>query len=227
MTIEQRIRIANSFSCKFEEFQLHIKLPAQEFSIFEEGVFAKSMDEKWNIFIVENYLYWARSWTNKCIYKIQFFHEGDSIRLIRGFVTKNKQEYNSDDIDKDRILFLELLQTYLERDDLYIDPAYHYEAVKQVIAGYEPANLYTKSIGLQSVAINKMIYQSIIHFGENYAAKTGWTDFYDKIKEMNDNEDILSLYIHEKGTNKGTTYHFDKDGKKLINIIVPVELSDH
>jgi hypothetical protein len=75
------------------------------------------------------------------------------------------------------------------------------------------------------VKINKAIYQNLLHFGKDYVTKTGWADFHKKIKDMDDDVDILSLYIHDKETNKGTTFHFDRECKALISVILPFELS--
>jgi len=225
MTLQNQKEIASTFSDKFEEFELDLTLTQNEFSIFDKGVFAESMDEKWNVFVLDKYMFWARSWTDACIYKIELLREDDVIKLIKGFVTRNRLEYNSNNVEQDKILFLKLLQAYLGRDDIYVDPAFHFDLIKQVLADQEPISRYKKSISRQSVGINKMIYKSVQHFGEDYIIKTGWQAFYEKIKDMNDDEDILSLYLHEKGTRNGTTYHFDNEGKRLISVIVPVELS--
>ena len=225
MTLEKQKQIASSFSDKFEGFELDISLPITEFSLFDNGVFAKSMDEKWNVFVLENFMYWSRSWTNHCIFKIRLTRNADIVFLDKGFVTRDNIQFNSDNIKDDKTLFLNLLQVYLERDNIYVDPAFNYDIIKQTLSKYQPVSRYKKSIGRQSVKINKVIYQSILHFGQDYVNKTGWADFYEKIKNMDDEIDILSLYIHDKETNEGTTYHFDNDGKALINIIAPVELS--
>ena len=222
MTIKDKKEIANSFSKKFEKFQLDVKLTEEEFSLFNKSVLAGN-DGKWYIFVLDNYLYWATGWS--CIYKIQLSKEDGFVRLTEGFITREKLEYNSDNIENDRIEFLKLLQVYLERDDIYVDPALNFVLVKQILAKHQPCTRYKRSIGRQSVELNKIIYKSIQHFGEEFVNKTGWKDFYEKIKGMNDDDDILSLYIQEKGTDKGTTYHFDTDGKTLISIIVPAELS--
>jgi hypothetical protein len=225
MTLEKQNEIASSFSDKFEDFDLDITLSQDEFILFDKGVFSSSMDEKWNIFVLDNFMYWVRSWTNHCVFKIQLTRNADVVILEKGFVTRDRNQYNSDDIEQDKILFLKLLQVYLGRDDIFIDPAFQFDLVKQTLSHHQPISRYKKSIGRQSVKINKTIYQSLLHFGEDYVNKTGWTDFYKKIKDMNDDVDILSLYMHDKETNRGTTFHFDNDCKALISVILPVELS--
>lgn len=225
MTLQDKIKIANSFFDKFDTFHSDIKLTVDEFQIFEDGVYAKDMDEKWNIFVLDNLMYWARSWTNACIYKVQLNKQADVVLLEKVFVTRDKTQYRFDDIEKDQTLFLKLLQVYLGRDDISVDTAFQFELVKQILSQYAPLDRYIKWVGRQSVAINKVIYQSILHFGDDYAQKTGWTDFHEKIKSMDDDEEILSLYLQEKGTNRGTTYYIDNSGKRLISVVIPVDIS--
>lgn len=225
MTLEKQNQIASSFSDKFENFDLDITLSKGEFILFDKGVFSSSMDEKWNVFVLANFMYWACSWTNHCVFKIQLSRNADVVILEKGFVTRDRNQYNSDNFEQDKVLFLKLLQVYLGRDDIYIDPAFQFDLIKQTLYQHQPISRYKKSIGRQSVKINKTIYQSMLHFGEDYVDATGWADFYKKIKDMNDDVDILSLYMHDKETNKGTTFHFDSDCKTLIAVILPVEIS--
>ena len=225
MTAQDKTKIANSFSDKFNTFHPDVKLTVNEFQIFEEGIYANGMDDKWNIFVLGKFMYWARSRTNTCIYKVQVNKRADFVLLEKVFVNRDKTQYLFDHIEKEKILFLQLLQFYLGRDDIYVDPEFHIELVKEILRKYQPLDKYIKSIGRQSVDINKMIYQSILEFGADYAQKTGWTDFYEKIKNRNENEEILSLYLQEKGTNKGTTYYMDNGGNHLISVVVPMDIS--
>lgn len=102
-----------------------------------------------------------------CIFKVQLDKQTDFVLLEKVFVTRDKTQYRIDNIEQDKILFSELLQVYLGRDDIYVDPAFQFALVKQILSQYEPLVKYVKLIGRQSVAINKMIYQSILHFGED------------------------------------------------------------
>lgn len=225
MTAEKQQQIASSFSDTFEEFNLAVSLSTEEFSLFDKGVFSKSMEDKWNVFVVNDVMYWARSWTHHCIFKIHLIRKTDQVTLEKGFVTRNKNQYNSDDIEQDKIHFLKILQHYLGRDDIYVDPAFQFDLIKQTLSLYQPARRYKKSIGRQSVKSNKLIYETMLRSRDEHLNATGWADFYTKIKDMNDDDDILSLYLHNKETNRGTTYYFDKEGKVLLGVIVPIEQS--
>lgn len=115
MKEERKKKIATSFPAKFEERSIKIKLSKEEFAFFEEGIFALSMEEKWNIFTFNEQLYFARSWTDYCIYKIQYKRiENDTI-LKTVAVSRNSEEYKSTDINFDLEMFQKLLKLYLQR----------------------------------------------------------------------------------------------------------------
>jgi hypothetical protein len=225
MTLQEQQQIAKTFSDTYAEFGLNLTLTTEEFALFDKGVFAADMDEKWNVFVLDNLMYWARSWTDACIFKIPFSRQADLVTFEKGLVTRNKNQYKSEDIEHDRVFFLKLLQAYLKRDDIYVDPAFEFEMVKQLLDTFLPRSRFISSISRKSVAINKVIYQSVLQIGQWYADDSGWTDFYEKIQHLNDNEPILGLYVQDRETNQGITYHFDKDGKTLISTIVPVSIN--
>src|ERR1700760_548038 len=70
MNPEMQKHIAASFSGEYEEFDPELTLTATEFELFEKGIFSNSMDDKWHIFVIEDKMYLARSWTGYCIFKI-------------------------------------------------------------------------------------------------------------------------------------------------------------
>ena len=110
-------QIAKSFSTQYAKTDLNIKLNEFEFSKFENGIFAGSMDEKWNIFLVENYMYWARSWTDNCIYKILFERKNKEIELKQLQVSRNPNDYKGDDLEFDLNMFKRMLDYYLTQDE--------------------------------------------------------------------------------------------------------------
>ena len=64
MKIDKQLQIAKSFSNFFEESILDINLEKKEYEILKQGIFSSDMDDKWNVFIIENFLYLSRSWTD-------------------------------------------------------------------------------------------------------------------------------------------------------------------
>jgi hypothetical protein len=73
------------------------------------------MDDKWNVFVLEDFLYWARSWTNHRVFKIQLTRKPDFVMLKNAFVTRDKDIYTSENIDYNKNLVLKLLQLYVGR----------------------------------------------------------------------------------------------------------------
>src|SRR5437762_4182517 len=196
MRLEEQNQIAKTFSDKFQEFDLELTLTANEFELFDNGVFSNSMEEKWNIFLLDNFMYWARSWTAHCIYKIQVTRQAGSVTLEKGFVTRDKSQYNSANLEKDKILFLQLLQGYLDRDDIYIDPEFELDIIKEMISKYDPQNKCIKSIGhCNDVGLTKKIYDGLIMHSKNFCEVVGWQELKENIATKDDKEDLLSLYL--------------------------------
>lgn len=114
MEEERKQKIANSFPEKFEEAEIEIELTKEEFQLFEKGFFAAFMEEKWNIFIFEELLYFARSWTDICIYKVSFIRHQNGVTFDKISVSRNSSEYGSTDINFDLELFNKVLKFYMK-----------------------------------------------------------------------------------------------------------------
>ncbi len=114
MEEERKIRIAASFPENFATTILDITLAKSEFAPFFTGVYAKSTDEKWNIFVIEEYIYWARSWTDHCIYKIRYEKNGSDFQLSTLQVSRKSSEYKSQNLDHDVMIFKRMLKFYLK-----------------------------------------------------------------------------------------------------------------
>ena len=110
MKPERKIKIAESFSNKYAETELDIYLSQKEFKLLDRGIFAGSMDEKWNIFIHNDSLFFARSWTDNCIYKADLETKRCGIKLNKLKITRNTDEYKEIDLKSDTELFKKLLQ---------------------------------------------------------------------------------------------------------------------
>lgn len=101
MTEDRKIAIAESFSKIHAHTYLNIKLTHKEFLYFEKGSYATAQEEKWNIFIVNNWICFARSWTDYCIFKVQFKKEENHVMLGKLKITRNKNEYGGSNIKDD------------------------------------------------------------------------------------------------------------------------------
>lgn len=115
MTNERKLSIAASFSDKYVEATLDLILSESEFEKFEHGIYSGSMEEKWNIFLIENNMYWARSWTDHCVFKVGFSKEDGKVNLENIKVTRNPDEYTSNDLEHDIKIFKTMLNFYINR----------------------------------------------------------------------------------------------------------------
>ena len=221
MTLEDQIEIANSFSETNEEFTLDINLSINEFNLFEKGMFSTEMEDKWNTFVIDNYMYWAHSWTDDCIYKIKVNRHKDFINLEKGFVTRDKKQFNSDDIEGDKILFLTLLQSSLGRDDIYVNPLFGREIVKKILSDYNPIENFIKSIGRgNTVSLTRKIHDDLITYRKDIYNVSGWTDLKFAIKDFDENEELVMLFVQHRETKEAITYYLDNNGEKLLGQII-------
>lgn len=86
--------------------------------------FAECMEDKWNVFAIDDNIYFARSWTNFCIYKVIVKKLNSTVILSHVNVNRDDEQYKSKDLEYDTILLKRLLQMYLEREDFYVDPEF-------------------------------------------------------------------------------------------------------
>ena len=214
-----KLKIATSFPDKYEVNKLDLKISTEEFKIFEVGIFAGSMDEKWNVFVLDDILYFARSWTNFCIYKV-FVRKLEGIVILSDFqVNRDTKQYNSNDIEYDTILLKKLLQMFLKREDVYSDPKLELPLIKKTIEEFDPKNECKKSIGTSNVGFTRHTHNGLSTEQKEYFELSGWTELDNIIGSKNDNEPLISLYLQNRLTNSSTTYYFDKDAKELLGHI--------
>ncbi|WP_151088581.1 hypothetical protein [Hymenobacter baengnokdamensis] len=221
MTVQEQKQIAIAFSDKFQEFDLDLKLTADEFRLFDNGISANSMDEKWNILVLDNFMCWTRSWTDNLIYIIQLKRQSDTVILEKGFVTRDETRYMSEGIEEDKTIFLQLLQFYLDRDDIYVDPEFQLDVIKKIIKKFDPAGKCKKSIGHTDVGETKKIYEALTQEDlKAYYSVFGWNELKQHLSNRDDNEPLLSLHLLGGQTNSSVAYYFDKEVKSLLGQIV-------
>ncbi|SHH79404.1 hypothetical protein [Winogradskyella jejuensis] len=220
MKPERKIKIAESFSNKYAETELDIDLSQKEFEFLDRGIFAGNMDEKWNIFIHNDSLFFARSWTDNCIYKADLETKRRGIKLNKLKVTRNTDEYKGTDLKSDTDLFKKLLQMYLDREDLYIDERVNLPLIKSTIEKYSAQNELRKSIGSQSIELNLRIYNSLIESSSDYVTVIGLEELTNNTKKYDSKYELLSLHISNKENPKdSTTFFFNQEGTELLGQI--------
>ena len=107
-------------------------------------------------------LNWARSWTNYCILNIFIDRQIQAVKSGKTYVNRNPKQFNSADVKQDRISLLKLIQMYLKRQDLYVDPKLELRLIRQTIGQYDPRSEYKKSVASKAVALTKSPYDSLI-----------------------------------------------------------------
>jgi hypothetical protein len=221
MTDIDKRKIATSFPDKFDQTTLAIEISPSEFKIFENGIFATSMDDKWNVFVLDKVLYLARSWTNFCIYRVFTQQQDEKVILSDFQVNRNENQYRSKDIEYDTVLLKKLLQMFLQREDFYSDPKLELPLIKATLETVDPNNECKKSIGLNDVGLTKQIHDGLTSIDQKkYCDVIGWTELRSKILNKSDAEPLVSLYVQNRQTNSAVTYYFDKDVKELLGQII-------
>ncbi len=220
MTDNEKHKIATSFPDKYETNKLDLEISTNEFKIFEDGIFAGSMEEKWNVFVVSDILYFARSWTNFCIYKVFVKRQVETVILSDFQVSRDYNQYKSRDIDYDTVLLKKLLQMLLQREDFYSDPKLELPLIKRTIERLDPKNEFKKSIGSNNVGLTRQIHNALTtEEQEQYFEIIGWTELKKMIADKSDSEPLISLYMLNRQNKSATTYYFDKEANELLGQI--------
>ncbi len=96
MDINKKEKIISSFPLNYREAELNIIISKEEYSVFQNGIYSGSMDEKWNVFTLNNVIAFARSWTSNCIFKILTEEYHHSV-LLRSFqVNRDSAQYKGE-----------------------------------------------------------------------------------------------------------------------------------
>ncbi len=220
MNDKRKREIAVSFPDQFETNRLGLEISTAEFKIFENGIFAGSMDEKWNVFALGDSIYFARSWTHNCIYKIFTTKRSNSVTLSKFQVNRNENEYKSKDLDYNTVLLKKLLQMFLNREDFYYDPKLDFPLIKSTIKNLDPNNKCRKSIGSNNVGLTRQIHNGLTtEEQKEYFDVIGWEELKEVIAEKEDTEPLISLYLQNRESKIAITYYFDQNAKELLGHI--------
>jgi hypothetical protein len=108
------MRKNKAFPKDYFQFDAKIKLTDKEFETVLNGKISRSMDEKWNIIFNDGWLYFHRSWTGKCIYKVKV-EKFDAVNFITTVqINNSKDEYKMEDVKSEIIIFKEIFQYFLQ-----------------------------------------------------------------------------------------------------------------
>lgn len=217
MTDNEKHKIATSFPDKYETNRLDLEISIIEFKTFEDGIYAGSMDEKWNVFVLSDTVYFARSWTDFCIYKVFVKRQTETVILSDFQVNRNDNQYKNKDLEYDTILLKKLLQMFLNREDFYSDPKLELPLIKKTIERLDPGNECKKSIGSNNVGLTRQIHNGLTtEEQKQYFDIIGWTELKEMIADKSESEPLISLYMLNRQNNSATTYYFDKEANELL-----------
>ncbi|OYE00476.1 hypothetical protein [Nostoc sp. 'Peltigera membranacea cyanobiont' 232] len=88
----------------------------EEFDRITAGVIPEQMEDKWFIFYEAPWIYFHRSWTGFCIFKVRFEVVGDSVKIAEVQVNRDPAEYSNTDDKRNASMLLILLNSLSGRD---------------------------------------------------------------------------------------------------------------
>ncbi|GER58249.1 hypothetical protein ULMA_03570 [Patiriisocius marinus] len=221
MTPEIQKKIAESFFHKYAETELNIELNENEFGLFQKGVFAASMDEKWNIFIEDSSIFFVRSWTDNCIFKVGFEKNNGKTILNNLKVTRDKLQYKSTDIEYDTNMFKKVLEIYLKRKDLYPDKRINLPLIQRTIEKHKIDYESKNHISSQSIELILKMYDALIMSSSKLINVIGIEELRKNTAEFKAEYELLSLHLSEKENPRNSiTFFFNQNGTELIGKII-------
>lgn len=86
---------------------------AAEMTRIRSGLIPEEMEDKWFVYYEGDTLYLHRSWTGFCIYQARFERRGDEYALVDARVSRDPEQYTSNDDAHDAQLLLYLIDVLL------------------------------------------------------------------------------------------------------------------
>jgi hypothetical protein len=85
----------------------------EEFERVKLGVVHETMEDHWFICLEGRWLYFVRSWTAYCVFKVRFGRGDDKHRIIEAWVSRDSRQYKSTDTKFDVELLTEVIDYVL------------------------------------------------------------------------------------------------------------------
>ena len=92
----------------------------EEYERISLGHIALDMDDRWDSYLENEWLYFHRSWTGFCIYQLRLEAAGNAYRIAEAWVNRDREQYRGSD-DSHDAAFLSFL---IDRDLLGKDTPY-------------------------------------------------------------------------------------------------------
>jgi hypothetical protein len=108
------MRKLKDFPTTFHHLKVNKILTGEHMKRVEMGKIPIDMDDRWYIYYNNFWIYFHRSWTGNCIYKIKVNKTNDLYEISEVLVNGDIKEYKFIDENSEIKLFNELFDLYLE-----------------------------------------------------------------------------------------------------------------
>jgi hypothetical protein len=84
-----------------------------EYHALIQGFSPRDMDDRWLMYLKDDWLYLHRSWTGFCIFKVKLQSIGNEFRLTNLQINRNYTQYKSTNIEADKNELNSVLNTLI------------------------------------------------------------------------------------------------------------------
>ena len=95
-----------------QQFEVNWAFPLEVGQRMASGHVPESMDDRWFIILEEGWLLLYRSWTGHCIFGLKVDFLADEVLVREGWVSRDKKQFTSVDIENDIATARKLLLDY-------------------------------------------------------------------------------------------------------------------
>ena len=82
----------------------------EEFAKISRGCVPKEMEDKWFVFLEDNWLYFHRSWTGDCIFQLKLEEGAKGWHSVEAWASRDESQYASQGADEDLKLLTSVLR---------------------------------------------------------------------------------------------------------------------
>lgn len=96
-----------------EEIGLRLQLDDAQLAVLRRGLIPRDMDDRWFMFVEDDWLYVHRSWTGACIFAVQFRAKDRGAGVANAWASRDTEQYRSPGAEHDMQLLRELIFSQL------------------------------------------------------------------------------------------------------------------
>ena len=85
----------------------------EEYRFIKHGLIPQVMEDKWFIFLEDDWLYLHRSWTGLCVYKLRFEKIAKGHKVSEAWVNQNPKQYKETSDEYNTVLLRYLIERLL------------------------------------------------------------------------------------------------------------------